>query len=325
MGKNIDSGVRPWGGIGLLMVVLTIAVGIIYVIYQWNYQSERQEEIFVGLLMANTYAIYRFTYLLRRHLANSAVFYANALVDAPVEFSEKRFIREIFNPGKAVLSGLVFGSIFLLVTLDLRPWGEINNHLNIFLGLFLMVANVLTGMGLYGLFVYFRYSMLIGSNLEVDLWDRSSPAIIALVDTNRYVILTVAFIASVAMISILFSRFTLDFFTITFSIFSALMIILAYVIPLIPITAQIRRKKKQCVNKICRLIENEHALLVESGKDPKSGLDIRRFESLTLMHKSAKSVRAFPPVGQETISTAVSITLLTMFPSLINLLLDMIF
>lgn len=70
----MDNSVRPWGGIGLLMVVLTIAVGIIYVIYQWNYRSELQEEIFVGLLMANTYAIYRFTYLLRRHLANSAVF-----------------------------------------------------------------------------------------------------------------------------------------------------------------------------------------------------------------------------------------------------------
>ena len=115
MGKNMDSSVRPWGGIGLLMVVLTIAVGIIYVIYQWNYRSDRQEEIFVGLLMANTYAIYRFTLLLRKLLADSAVSYANALIDLPVEFSEKRFLREIFNPGKAVLSGLVFGSIFLFV------------------------------------------------------------------------------------------------------------------------------------------------------------------------------------------------------------------
>lgn len=188
-----------------------------------------------------------------------------------------------------------------------------------------MAANVLMGMGLYGLFVYLRYSLLIGSNVEVDLWDRSSPAITALVDTNRYVILAVAFIACVAMVSILFSRFTLDYFTIAFSIFSASIIILAYAIPLIPITAQIRQKKKQCVNKICRLIENEHALLVESGADPKSGLDISRFESLTQLHKSTKSIRAFPPVGQESISTAVSITLLTMFPSLINLLLDMIF
>ena len=83
-----------------------------------------------------------------------------------------------------------------------------------------MVANVLTGMALYGLFVYFRYSLLFGSNIEVDLWDRSSPAISTLVDTNRYIILAVAFIGCVGMTSIIFSTFTLDFFTIAFSIFS---------------------------------------------------------------------------------------------------------
>ena len=98
--------------------------------------------------------------------------------------------------------------------------------------------------------------------------------------------------------------------------------LLAYVIPLIPITAQIRRKKRQSVNKICRLIENEHALLIETGMDPKLVLDVSRFESLISLYKSTKSVRAFPPFGEESISTAVSITLLTMFPSLIRFVLE---
>lgn len=321
MRKNIDKGVRPWGGAGFLIVFLTIAVGIIYVIYQWNSQSDVQDQFFVGLLMANTYAIYRFTLFLRRHLADSAVFYANALIDSPLGFSEDRFLREIFNLRIALLSGLVFGAIFLFATLLISPWDTIY-QLNILLGLFLMVANVLTGMALYGLFVYFRYSLLFGSNIEVDLWDRSSPAISTLVDTNRYIILAVAFIGCVGMTSIIFSTFTLDFFTIAFLIFSVLIMLLAYVIPLIPITAQIRRKKRQSVNKICRLIENEHALLIETGMDPKLVLDVSRFESLISLYKSTKSVRTFPPVGEESINTAVSITLLTMFPSLIKFVLE---
>lgn len=177
-------------------------------------------------------------------------------------------------------------------------------------------------MALYGLYVYFRYSLLIGSNIEVDLWDRSSPAISALVDTNRYVVLATAFVACTGMMSIIFSKFTLDYSIIVYSVFSITIILLAYIIPLIPITAQIRKKKKKSMSEISLLIQNEYAALLKAGKDAKLSLDTSKFDSLVSVHKSVKGVKAFPPVGEQSINTAMSVAFLTMLPSIIDFVLN---
>ncbi|PCK07014.1 MAG: hypothetical protein COA42_16490 [Alteromonadaceae bacterium] len=55
----------------------------------------------------------------------------------------------------------------------LSPWEELN-QLNYALAVFLFVANILTGMALLSLAIYFKYSFLIDSNINLDLWGRVS-------------------------------------------------------------------------------------------------------------------------------------------------------
>ena len=138
----------------------------------------------------------------------------------------------------------MFGAIFFFASIYLSPWG-VDSPFNIVLGVFLFSSNILTGMALYGLYVYFRYALLIGSHIEVDLWDRSNPAISALVDTNRYVVLATAFVACAGMMSIMFSKFTLDYSIIMFSVFSIMLMLLAYIIPSNPYYDPNSEEKKE--------------------------------------------------------------------------------
>ena len=310
------------------MAPLTIVTGIAYIVLQWRGHDEIDDPWFVGIIMANTFAIYRFAMLLKDHLVQSAQHYVAPLKDSSIGFSEDKFTSDIFNTNNSLLCGIPFGSAFLVATLLASPWGgdsEIHvwpYDLNICLGVFLTVANIITGMALYSLAIYFRYALVLGRNIEVDLWDRSSPAMSALVTTNRYVVLGTAFVACAGMVSILLSKFEIDYLIGIFSIFSITVILLAYVVPLIPITAQIRQKKKQSMDEVGRLIQKEYEKLLDLGREERSAIDISRFESLATVYKSTKSIRTFPPVGEQSVNTAISVTFLTMLPSLIEFVLS---
>ncbi len=68
---------RPWHGTGFVTVLLTIITGIISVVLQLLGESQEskgeiEDPWFVGIVMANTYAIYRFAMFLRAHLSQLA-------------------------------------------------------------------------------------------------------------------------------------------------------------------------------------------------------------------------------------------------------------
>lgn len=105
--------------------------------------------------------------------------------------------------------------------------------------------------------------MRIGFCLEVDLWDRSSPAISALVDTNRYVVLATTCAASVGMASLLFSRFSLGYSAVIFSVCSITVMLLTCLVPLFALSVQVRRKKKENTKEISRLIQKEYGEILK--------------------------------------------------------------
>lgn len=312
---------RPWEGFGLVAFYFAFLAGLAYVIYQWFVQSKIDDPIFVGLLTANTYAMYRFAMFLKQILVKTSNDYHKALLDTGVDFDKAIFIKEIFDKNRSFLTGITFGLVFFFVSLLVAPWGH-GSNLNIFLAVFLFAANVITGMGLYSLYKYFKYSLTIGSNIEVDLWDRSNPAISELVEINRYVVLAIAFVACSGMLSIMFSKFNLDYSIVFFSVFSVSIILLAYAIPLMPVTTQIRKKKKMHLGNISKRIQNEYTFLISSSEDKDSNIDITRFDALISVYRSVKGVKAFPPVGEQSVNTAVSVVFLTMLPSIIDFVLS---
>lgn len=319
--KNINTN-RPWGGAGLVLVFITIFTGLAYVILQVHLKSKVEDPIFIGLIMANAYAIYRFTIFLKHNLQLSSVAYERSLLETNIQFTAHTFMKEIFDGKKSFFIGIIFGMVFLVMVILLSPWKDLT-PLNYALAVFLFVANILTGMALFSLAIYFKYSFLIGSNIKVDLWDRSGAAISSLIDTNQYIVLAVAFSSCVAIISILFSIFELDFSIFVFTLFSVSIIILTYVVPLMPITTQLWAKKKLVIEELGEVMQQEYNRVITIAKNENSTLDTSRFDSLTALLKTIKSIKAFPPIGEHSVNTAILATLLTMLPSIIDFLLKL--
>ncbi len=58
----------PWSTIGLSLFYLVVLFGIGYSIYEWSLTGKIEDRFFIGILMANTYAIYRFCLFFFNHL-----------------------------------------------------------------------------------------------------------------------------------------------------------------------------------------------------------------------------------------------------------------
>ena len=101
-------------------------------------------------------------------------------------------------------------------------------------------------------------------------------------------------------------------------IVATLIILLAYLIPVIPITRQIRTKKKQNLSEIRKLMESEYQKLLADGHSGNSKMDSSRFDTLAELYKSVKSVRAYPPVGHYSVRTILSVSFLTILPTVVE-------
>ena len=311
----------PWNGFGRVFVAITVVVGCAYAVAQWLKYEDIEDALFIGLLSANTFLIYKLVKQLRVQAENAAAHYEEELGDPHLLFTAEKFGRQVFGWHPAFFVGLVFGLIFFCTANFLAPWGD-ERSLNLFLSTFLLSANIVTGMAISSLAFYLRLSFLIGSNVKIDLWDRDRPSISAIVSTNRNILIVTALVSCIGITSILFSKFTFSIPVMTFSAFSILVILLTYLVPLIPLTAQIREKKAENINHIARLIEEEYRILHGSGSGDRIQLDISRFDSLKALYGSVESVREFPPVGGFSKNTAVSVAILTLMPTIIDFVLS---
>lgn len=312
---------HPWFGAGLFFVALTFVMGVVYTIVELQSDANDRDQIFVGILMANTYVIYKFTAFFKQYLSRSALEYENALRQSSLQFDQTVFMKQVFAPLRSVSAGIVYGAIFFIGVMVLQPWGSFTD-LNLMLACLLFVANVVTGMALFSLVIYFKHSYEIGSRLTIKLWDRSGEGVRILLDTNRYVVVATCFCASLSMISLLFSVFNFDTPIIFFSVVCVLIILLAYLIPVIPITRQIRHKKRQSLSELRELMEVEYQTLMTSGYSDEK-MDSSRFDTMADLYKSVESVRAYPPVGHYSLKTVASVTVLTILPTAIDFIKDM--
>lgn len=327
-GENMKTR-RPSDVLGFAIFLSVLFVGIAYVIYQNLLYARVDDPFFVGILIANTYAIYRFADHLKKRLERNWPANEKALYRAGKRRTKEEMISDVFNRRRSLILGVPFGGFFFVAVLYLKPWCNeplscVDSHANELLALFLFLVNIIAGMALYSLYVYFRYTLKAGYRIKVDLWDRSANAVEALANTSQRVVLATAFVAFAGMLSLIDSKFNPDYPIVVFSIFSVSIILLSYIVPLIPITNRLRKKKRRNLNKINKLIQQEYNALIDPGGDPRSNLDTKRFDALVSVRQSVKKIRAFPPVGEESISTAIQVTVLTMLPSLIDMVLPAI-
>ena len=318
-----DSAYRYFRLVGRISVGASILIGLLYVIGQWLVTGEVQDPIFVGILMANGFALHTLLLYFINHFTSSAEAISNSLSDKDVSFEAGEFIGDLFNRRRSVTTGLIFGTLFLAAVMTILQVWEDNRSLRTLLGLFLFSTNFITGMAVYSLFIYYRKSLELGDLADIDLWDRSCSIFKFLVDTNSYLVLSVGYICFAATISLVFSVFEFTFSLTFFSIWSLVVLVTTFIVPLIPVSKRIRDLKVEHTEKLAvqrQIAYDRVSDSLISGGD----LDTSKLDAIRTLQNEIKSVRVFPPVGAKSVETAIVVTILTVLPSLVDFVLNLI-
>lgn len=303
-------------------VVVSLVVGTIYVVVQWIRRSDVADPLFVGILMANDFLIFSilkfFTVSLRAH--------GRELEAGLDRYSDHLSVSTMLDAMFAVTRGgivaVLFGSIFFLGVLLLQIAWEADSALRLLLATFLFTSNFVTGLGIFSLVKFFRIALRLRGHVRVELFDRSCPVTQFLMWASRRVVQATAFISCLAMLSLLFSVFKLDFSTVLFSIWTVTLLSVAYLVPLIPISNRLAILKGNELRRLGLLIQEQYALLMAQSSNPSATVEMERFEVLDTLNKKISKIRVFPPVGSKSVETALFVTFLTLLPSLIEFFLN---
>lgn len=190
--------------------------------------------------------------------------------------------------------------------------------MNYALGVFLGCANIVTGIGTYAMLAYLKIGYERASTIHVELWDRSSPLLTNFLNLSESTTRGVALIACLGIINASVSQFNLAAPVYLFSGFGVVSVVLVYTLPTIPIVQKLREIKREQLAALSYEIQKEYDnILLEHYSS-------KRFNSLNLenmlrVYKDIVSIRTFPPVGERAVNTALIITVLTVLPSLADI------
>jgi hypothetical protein len=305
----------PWHGMGIASYSLVVLLASYYVVSQLMHFEEVKDPLFIGILLAAALITIRFGLVIRREISK---------IDAEIkQKSDLNLLfpnieHSTFNNRGCFLTGILFVGLFSVSAFFMQPWPE-NSQLKLALISFIGAVNFITGMAVYSILVHIFNSMKIGKSIEIMLWDRTCPLLLALINTNNLLVKAVSLIASLSVISLIFSVFKVDGFIYGFTIYVGISLVSVFVLPMMPITNKIRDLKLNHMSQISSKLQKEYDYILNSSPENKK-INSANFESLLSTYKSIKSVKAFPPVAEKSFNTAVYATLLTMLPSTIDLI-----
>ena len=108
-----------------------------------------------------------------------------------------------------------------------------------------------------------------------------------------------------------------------FSIWSLVVLVTTFIVPLIPVSKRIRDLKVKHTEKLAvqrQIAYDRVSDSLISGGD----LDTSKLDAIRTLQNEIKSVRVFPPVGAKSVETAIVVTILTVLPSLVDFVLNLI-
>jgi len=226
------------------------------------------------------------------------------------------YITEVFGGYKPVTFGAIYGAstIFLFF----GPWQDNRILLYSYMS-FVFLGNALAGYGIYCLVRYFDRILNVGPYCKISLWDRSCPIYKFVINSSKYIIYGVGYISITAIISAMFSLVGPSAPAYVWSIWSVLVLFATFTIPLLPISKKIKSLKDEKIEKIDIKLQSYHEKL-EERIDKEKDVSFDNIEVIKKLRGQVKSVRVFPPVGAKSLETAAIISLLTVLPSLLELI-----
>ena len=200
-------------------------------------------------------------------------------------------------------------------------WQE-SLSLTLLLSIFLFIVNFLTGASLFSLIMLFRFLYKISNFLSISLYDRNNPAVNFVNDLSRRASIIASFYVAFSITSIYFSEMPINTMTIGYSIFSGIIILIAYIFPMIPISSKIQFQKNLLLNEISSLLQSELNSLVINAKSEKE-IDISKYNSLLELKSKISGIHS-TPIGFKAMWNSIYIILITLLPVFIQFFLEKI-
>lgn len=304
-----------------------IFVGLFYLYFQWSYTNVIKDSLFIGLLLGATLLLLQaMRYLYIFVVNNNMSFFSFSMEGEEYEkvvSAANKLCGSIFNTKSMIISGLLYGSAVGSAVFLMDIWTE-ETSLRILLFLFLFIINFVTGIGFYGLIMFFLQSWKISRIVKVNLWQRQNPSTLFL----RKITHTTAIIASIyicmCMASILFSVIPFGSLTIGYSVFAGIIIIACLIVPEIPIRRKIATEKRETIMDINSQLQIEFKKALNEAKNSQKGIDLTKIDSLISLRQKIEKISVWP-FGLRTVVTAVSVIVVTSLPGILQFILEKLF
>ncbi len=220
--------------------------------------------------------------------------------------------QRIFAARRHMFVAVLFAALLPLGVhlMDASPWDD--PAVNTPLLAFLFAANLMIGVALSALVTFWRESARCIGGLKLRILHVTRPDLVQFLHVVSFTVIIVGAISSAAILSILFSPFTLSEAVLAFSVFALCVVVLSYAAPLWPLVTRLRALKLEELGKVEARIDALYTAQAKSGA-PTEGL-----EDLLIFRNEIRAIHTFPPNGQFSFSTAASVTFLSFLPTLID-------
>lgn len=218
----------------------------------------------------------------------------------------EKIFGSIFN----LVIGLVFAAALSCLAFMLSPWEDkLLDHLVFAL---LFSANVQIGIGFGALWSFWTYSRRSLQSLELRILNLSRPDIVAFIDLVSATVTLVGLLCTIAVSSLLFSKFEINSAIFPFSVFSLLVVVASYFVPLCPLVIRLRAVKFQELDRIERRIDDLYR------QAPTHNSNAGDLAVLLNFREVVRRTHVLPPNGQFSLLTAVSAVVLSFLPTLVQ-------
>lgn len=299
--------------------ILLILIGLVYILAQNFIANDIKDAIFVGLLLGGSFILIFGAYWIYNYFNANIEDFELQIIKSN-ESQRNNFyasLLEIFS-NKSIIIGVLYGLAVGSIPVIYNLWPE-EITLKLLLGIFLFAVNFLTGVALTTLFRIFQFLYFSAKYIEFNLYDvKHLTKFITTLSKSGSII--AAFYVFFSIMSIYFSILPLDFLTIGYSVFAALVIISAYIIPIIPINNKTKLLKNEVLKAISDEVQIEFNTIMKNiAKDDTLNLD--KYDKLIEVREKVERIQTIP-IGLKAVWNSLYIIAITLLPILLQFLLE---
>ena len=300
-----------WRGFGALALLLTVGMLVVLVQRWFDDPARAGDLVLVALIAINAFVAYGFGLYLKPRV--------ELLFDSfPTGPDGPAAVVRIFDNRWIVIAGVGYASVLAGATYLIDPWQGDASSLRLFC-LFLFCANLVIGMALCAIVTFWVKYLRELPHIEFRILNLSRPELVTLIRVNSLIVIGTAIIVSLSLVGIVISSLEKELAVGAFSVFTLIVLVGTYAVPIIPLSERLRALKAAELSRLERLIESHvHGITgaVREGEEAQMRPDI---DEVLKARDLVKSVSTMPPNGEFSVSAAAIVAFLSFLPTLVDL------